>query len=354
MQTSDAGPPTARWITVTPGPLTPQNLNLMPTRADTDGNHHAASRTIAASAVGDDARSARQRFLIIHNPVAGRNRVDLVHDVVRRLEQAGAIGDFISLVECEADTDFAARIGTYDAIVASGGDGTARSIASLLQGHATPLALIPGGTGNVLAAELGLPRDAEGIAHMLLNGPVVRLSTAAVNGAPFLLMIGAGFDGQVIARLPLALKRRVGRIAFGWPVIAALARKPRLFPATIDGQVHDASWLVVANAARYGGPFILSPRTNILSPGFNVVISRATSRRQRLWELLHMMVGRLERAGTIEMRPARAIEIRDAEALAVQVDGEALASPSYRIEADVSGTAMIVPAAALGLARDRD
>ena len=189
---------------------------------------------------------------------------------------------------------------------------------------------------------------------MLLHGPVVRLSTAAVNGSPFLLMIGAGFDGQVIARLPLALKRRVGRIAFGWPVIAALARKPRLFPATIDGQAHDASWLVVANAARYGGPFILSPRTNILSPGFNVVISRATSRRQRLWELLHMMMGRLERAGTIEMRPAREIEIRHAEALPVQVDGEPLASPSYRIEADVSGTAMIVPAAARGPARDRD
>lgn len=319
-------------------------MNRARTHADTNGARDAAAGTAVAAPSGDEARGARRRFLIIHNPVAGRNRVGVVHDVVRRLEQVGAVGDLLSLSECEADTTFAARIATYDAIVASGGDGTARSIASLLQGHATPLALIPGGTGNVLAAELDLPREAGAIAHMLLHGPVVRLSTATVNGSPFLLMIGVGFDGQVIARLPLALKRRVGRIAFSWPVIAALARKPRLFPATIDGQALNASWLVVANAARYGGPFILSPRTNVLSPGFNVVISRATSRRQRLWELISLGFGRLERAGTIEMRPARVIEIGQAATLPVQVDGEPLTSPSYRIEADVSGTAMIVPA----------
>ena len=122
-------------------------------------------------------------------------------------------------------------------------------------------------------------------------------------------MTGAGFDGHVIARLPLALKRRVGRIAFSWPVIVALARKPRLFPATIDGETHDASWLVIANAARYGGPFTISPRTNVVSPGFNVVVSRATSRRQRFWELILLGLGRLEQARTIEMRPARGIEI---------------------------------------------
>ena len=322
-------------------------MNDARTNADTDG-----PRDTAAAAAGDAPPSARRRFLIIHNPVAGRNRVGLVQDVVRRLEQAGAAVDLSSIAECDADASFAARIATYDVIVASGGDGTARSIASRLQGHATLFALIPGGTGNVLAAELDLPRESGAIAHMLLHGPVTRLSTAAVNGSPFLLMIGVGFDGQVIAGLPLALKRRVGRIAFSWPVIAALARKPRLFPSTIDGETHDASWLVVANAARYGGPFILSPRTNVLSPGFNVVISRATSRRQRLWELIHLGLGRLERAGTIEMRPARAIEIGQAAALPVQVDGEVLTSPSYRIEADVSGTAMIVPAASRSLVRD--
>ena len=128
-----------------------------------------------------------------------------------------------------------------------------------------------------------------------------------------------------------------------WAMELAVATPPG--PATIDGETHDASWLVVANAARYGGPFTLSPRTNVVSPGFNVVVSRATSRRQRFWELFLLGLGRLEQARTIEMRPARGIEIHDAAALPVQVDGEPFAATAYRIEADVAGTYMIVPAA---------
>jgi diacylglycerol kinase family enzyme len=325
----------------------------MQTRADSTDDHDAEPRDAATPAEGGETHSVRRRFLIIHNPLAGRNRVGLVRDVVRHLELAGAVVEFLSLTETEADTDFGARLDAYDAVIASGGDGTARSVASLLHGRAIPLGVIPAGTGNVLAAELDLPRDSESIAHMLLQGPVVRLSIGAVNGSPFLLMIGVGFDGHVIARLPLALKRQVGRIAFGWPVIVALARKPQLFSAMIDGRQRDASWIVVANAARYGGRFVLSPRTNVVSPGFNVVMSRATSRRQRLWELLSMVMGRLEQAATIEMRPAREIEIHQADALPVQVDGEPLSSSSYRIEADISGAAMIVPRVPSGVASNR-
>lgn len=329
------------------------HLSPMDTSDDRNRSHDANPQPAAGPPLCDGARHTRRRFLIIHNPIAGRNRVGLVHDVVRRLQEAGAMADLLSLSGDVTNADIATRIGAYDAIVASGGDGTARSIASLLQGHDTPFALIPVGTGNVLAAELGLPRDATAIAHMLLHGPMVRLSTATVNGSPFLLMIGAGFDGQVIARLPLALKRRVGRIAFSWPVVATLARRPRLFTATIDGQSHDASWLVVANAARYGGPFTLSRRTTVLAPGFNVVISRATKRRQRFSELFNLLMGRLERSATIDMRPARDVEIQDAGVLPVQVDGEPLTSTSYRISADVSGTNMIVPAGSVPLDRDR-
>lgn len=323
------------------------HLNHMPIRAEPPIDRSEESPSAAGITPSGESGQARRRFLIIHNPIAGRNRIGLVQDVVRHLEGAGAVADFLSLAEDDAGANggLATRIKDYDAIVASGGDGTARSIATLLRGHEVPLALIPVGTGNVLAAELDLPRDARTIAHMLLHGRVVRLSTAAVNGAPFLLMIGAGFDGQVIAKLPLALKRRVGRIAFSWPVIVALARKPKLFPATIDGQAHETSWLVVANAARYGGPFTLSPRTNVLAAGFNVVVSRATSRRQRIWELFLLGLGRLEKARTIEMRPARDIEIPDADALPVQVDGEPLAASTFRIVADVAGTSMIVPVA---------
>ena len=293
---------------------------------------------------GRDGARGRQRFLIVHNPVAGRNRIGLVREVVQRLEQAGATTHLHLLQEDARDSGRPVSLDAYDALVASGGDGTARSIVSLLSGSSLPFGLIPAGTGNVLAEELQLPRTAGAIAEMLLHGPVIDLSTASVNGAPCLLMLGAGFDGEIIARLPIELKRRIGKSAFGWPILRALARKPRSFDVTIDGKERAASWLVVANAARYGGRFLLSPRTTVLSPGFNVVISRATNRRERLLEVVRLVTGRLEGASTIEMMPAHTIHIANAENLAVQVDGERVAAPLFNAVADVARTPMIVPA----------
>lgn len=285
----------------------------------------------------------RKRFLIVHNPIAGRNRLDIVQEVARCLARGGAVADLHVKEDNVRDDGLPAPIDTYDAVVASGGDGTVRSMVAMLGDTNVPFGLIPAGTGNVLAEELRLPRKASEIADMLLHGPVVTLSTASINGAPCLLMVGAGFDGQVVAGLPMELKRRIGKPAFGWPILTALARKPRTFPVSIDGRAHETSWLVIANAARYAGRFLLSPRTNILSPGFNVVISSATSRRQRLVELFYLVGGRLERARTIQMVPAHAVDIPDAESLAVQVDGEPVASSSYTIISDVARTPMIVP-----------
>lgn len=296
------------------------------------------------TSVGAGANSSgRKRFLIIHNPMAGRNRLDVVREVAQCLERAGAVADLHIKEDNVRDDLLPAPIVTYDAIVASGGDGTVRSMIGMLRGTDVPFGLIPAGTGNVLAEELRLPRKASEITDMLLHGPVAALSTASINGAPCLLMVGAGFDGQVVAGLPVELKRRIGKPAFGWPILTALARKPQAFPVTIDGRAHETSWLVISNAARYGGRFLLSQRTSILAPGFNVVISHATSRRQRLLELLYLASDRLERARTIEMMPAHTVDIPHAERLAVQVDGETIASPSYRVVADVARTPMIVP-----------
>jgi diacylglycerol kinase family enzyme len=313
----------------------------MPLHRDQFHGGPATSATTAARAA--PLPCERRRFLIVHNPLAGRNRVELVREIVRRLEQAGARADQHVLGDHERDERLLAQVDMYDALIASGGDGTARSVVSMLHGRDVPFGLIPIGTGNVLAEELRLPQGADEIANMLLHGPVVGISTASANGAPFLLMLGAGFDGDVIARLLMGLKRRIGKLAFGWPILAALARKPQLFQVTIDGKAHETSWLVAANAARYAGRFLLSERTNVLSPGLNVIISHATSRRERFLELLHLVAGRLEKAESIEMIPAHDVEIPDAEAIAAQVDGEAIAAPSFKIVADVTRTPMIVP-----------
>ena len=160
---------------------------------------------------------SRRRFFLITNPGAGLTGSPLVDAVANALLCAGAE---LTLTQ-PGDIDTArrqvreaARSGRYDAILAAGGDGTIRQVAATLIGTEAPLGIVPVGTGNVLAHEIGLAPQANAIADMLLRGPVIHAVCARANDEPFLLMAGAGFDGRVIAALDHRLKSHVGKAAY--------------------------------------------------------------------------------------------------------------------------------------------
>lgn len=88
---------------------------------------------------------------------------------------------------------------------------------------------------------------------------------------------------------------------------------------------------------------MLTRRTGVLEPGFSVVMSRALNRHQRLAEMLALATGRLEQCPTIEIVPAHSVEIAATAGLPVQVDGDAFAAPSIRLEAAVSSASLLVP-----------
>jgi diacylglycerol kinase family enzyme len=266
-----------------------------------------------------------------------------VDDVMAELGRAGAIVDLKLLPEDARQPLKDVTLTDYDAVVASGGDGTIRGVLERIDGSGVPLGIIPAGTANVLAAELGIRRRAAQIAAVLLTGRVALMSTGQINGSPFLLMGGVGYDGEVVASVSQSLKPQLGRLAYGWPILRALAVKPRKFTATIDGRVHEMTWLIVSNASRYAGKFVLSRRTGVLTPGLNVVTSRAVSRHQRMAEILALTAGQLERCPTIEMVSARQIEIARSEALAMQIDGDRFDAPSVRFEIGRDQVPILVP-----------
>lgn len=284
-----------------------------------------------------------RRFLILHNTRAGHNRIGLVEQVVQCLTREGAVVDLVQRTGGEGADLSGVAAERYDAIVASGGDGTMRHVLADVAGADVPLGLIPVGTANVLAIELALPRGAEDIARMLLDGRTARISTARVNEEPFLLMCGIGLDGDIVGRVREPLKHRVGRLAFVWPTVQAFATRPRLFEATIDGRKREMSWLIVSNASRYGGRFVLTRRTSVLEPGFSVVMSRALGRHQRLAEMMALAAGRLEQCPTIEIVSAQTVEVCASGDLPVQIDGDAFTAPSIRLQANASTASLLIP-----------
>lgn len=203
-----------------------------------------------------------------------------------------------------------------------GGDGTFRSVASALQGRPVPVCVVPMGTGNVLAQEIGLPRDPAGLAEVLMTGAEIDIVGARANDEPFFLMAGAGFDGDVVSGLSHWLKRRIGKLAYSLPVLRNLLKRPAELDVTIDGRPIRASWVVAARASHYAGSFRIAGQASLQRPGLQVVVFKARARRGRALELLALATGQIERCPTIEIHHATKVTISSRVPAKVQVDGD--------------------------------
>ena len=124
-------------------------------------------------------------------------------------------------------------------IVAWGGDGMVQRCVDVLAGSEVPLAIIPAGTANLFATNLGIPSDIEGAVAVGLHGARRRVDLGRFNGERFAVMAGAGFDAAMIRDAGEGgLKERLGRVAYVWTGSKNLRSKP--FRANIE--VDGANW----------------------------------------------------------------------------------------------------------------
>jgi diacylglycerol kinase family enzyme len=288
----------------------------------------------------------RKRLLLVFNPTAGPTGRTLLEHVVREIQRRGGV-----IVPFEAKAG-AARVpapaevqaGGYDAVIAAGGDGTVRELAKSLAGSEVAVGFVPMGTGNVLAHEIGLPTSASGLAGVLLNGPTVSVPGARANGEAFYLMAGAGFDGDVVARLNVLWKRRLGKAAYMSPVLGALSGPLPEIDVTLDGRAYKANWVVVTRARHYGGAFVLCPDAKFTGEMLSAVMVRARSRVSLLRRLLTLPVGRLQHEPGVETVPCRLAVIRSVRPVPVQIDGDPFGTTPLEIEAGGVPFRLIVPA----------
>lgn len=289
----------------------------------------------------------RRRFLILHNRLAGPRRAHRrLSEVVDRL---GHLGCDVEL--CEPDGPEAGRRialaairnKALDAVVVAGGDGTVRQTASCLVGTPMPLGIIPVGTGNVMAREIGLTDDAEAIAACLTEGPIARVNSARANGEIFFLMVGAGFDGRVIAWLNAGLKQHLGKLAYAWPGIRSLLAGPDRLQVRIDGKEFAVAWAVATLRRRYAGSFVLSPDAGLEAGGIRTVMFNPGGRLAMLGNLIAVAAGRVSRqAGVLDVA-GHIIEIGSALPVPVQIDGEPFSTTPVRIVAGGPLLSLIVP-----------
>jgi YegS/Rv2252/BmrU family lipid kinase len=264
------------------------------------------------------------RLLVILNPAAGRGRTRRLRRTLGELERLGC-PVVVEETRGAGDAERLARAaGTgFDRVVAAGGDGTANEVANGLCGSRVPLALLPLGTGNVLANEIGLPRRARDLAVTIATAAPRPIWPGRVGNRVFLTMLGVGFDAEVVGALDAGLKQRIGKLAFLPPILAAWWRdRPRWFVISCDGSRCEAASAVVARSRFYGGRFVLAPGADIAEPALHLVLFRRSGRLAALRYMLAMLCGTVHRLADVTIRVERQLSIEGGEPAFAQVDGE--------------------------------
>jgi diacylglycerol kinase (ATP) len=236
--------------------------------------------------------------------------------VVRRTGPAS--GDAERLAR-EAEADF-------DVIVAAGGDGTCNSVANGMAGSPRGMAVLPFGTANVLAREIGLPRRPEPLAELIATGQARPIWPGRVDGRLFLTVAGSGFDAETVVLVNPWLKRHLGRFAFAWAIVKLWWRyRASELCVEIDGVGHPATTVIAANGRFYAGPYLIAPQGDLAEPMLEFALFRRSGRVAVLRYLAALLLGRLPQRDDITFLRSRGALVSSAAFLPVQADGEIVA-----------------------------
>jgi diacylglycerol kinase (ATP) len=288
--------------------------------------------------------SELRNALLIHNPNAGGGgdgrRKDL--DEARKILAKGGIEAELAETTGPGDaTEIALRAGQEgrQLVIACGGDGTLNEVVNGLarqtNGHRVPLALLPGGTANILAKELTLPWDIPQAAERLITGTVreIALGLATPVNEPeksryFLSVAGAGPDGRITYAVDLELKAKMGIFAYWWQgAVEVLQYKFPMFRVTTQEQSIDGSLVIVGRTKHYGGPFKITTEADLYEDQFELAILTTKSGLRYLSYLPTLWFGDLRKAEGVHFMKADTLlcePINEDEPVYAQVDGEPL------------------------------
>ena len=287
------------------------------------------------------------RAAIVYNP-ASRNapRLDRLQLAARSLRANGWQIDVLSTAG-PGDATACARQAASDGarvVFACGGDGTLNEVANGLAGSACAAGVIRGGMGNVFAKEVGVPRDPEAALRVLLDGSVRRFDLGIAGNRFFLVMAGAGFDAEVVRRVPSRPKRLLGSTSYALWGAATLARfRSRPVDLVLDGKSLevDLFWLLLGNTRSYGGVLDVA-REALADDG--LLDCYVFGRTSRFW--LPAAAARLalrhpERAA-ITFERINQLDITT-PGLAVQADGEYIGQTPMRFAVQPAALSVLLP-----------
>jgi diacylglycerol kinase (ATP) len=274
---------------------------------------------------------AQQPSVLVYNPAAGLRRAGRrLAAIASCLEAAGFAVELVpTTYPGEASLIARAAAARHDfAVFALGGDGTVREVAAGLLGSATLLAVLPGGTTNVVARALGSPTTPLAAARAAAGWVPRTLDVGLCAERPFLMQVTCGIDADIMAATTGAAKARWGRGA----VLAQGLRqwwryRWQELELEVDGQLTTATYAAVCNLAEYAGPFRLAPHAEPDDGRLDLVLFRGRDRWAYLRFAIDLLRGCHARRRDVEIRSVESVRLLGPEGARVQLDGDPLPLP---------------------------
>lgn len=311
-----------------------------------------------------------RKGLLLYNPAAGRVPVrPFVRGIIRPLSAAGWQVEVSETLSGSHATQVARQAAAekYDAVFAIGGDGTVGQVAGGLLNSETALAVLPAGTMNVWATELGL-RTFDWLhnsalrenARLLSNAPVHRVDVGMCNGRPFLLWAGIGLDAMTIRQLEPR------------PRFVKYVSVPEYFAATVwnatiwhgmdlrvwaDDQRVDGHFLlaITTNIRRYvGGMAVLSPNAFLDDGEMDIWLMSGNNVADAFRHFFDLLAGRHLTSDQARRLPFHSARVESDTAFSIQIDGEPmLGGAQAELKIQKQALKVLIPPRALELLKEK-
>lgn len=309
-----------------------------------------------------------RRVALVENPASGQRsprRQAIVRDTIAALRQAGIETDQYTIDGPGSGSQLArqAMERGCDAILVAGGDGTVHEILQCLVGTDVALGVVPLGTANALASDLGLVGSPSKAIHRLIRAepvkvPVGRITFRAQDGSEqsryFTVAAGVGADALLMARMDPVLKRRLGYLLYLIEAFRIWASHPfPLFQASfVNGggtpRTERASQVLAVRVRSFGGALgRLAPGASLHSHNLALLAFKTRSRLRYLLFLLAVITSRQTFTREVELIAADSVECSSINGsstpIYVEADGEVLGHLPVRIEIAAETLTLLVP-----------
>lgn len=268
------------------------------------------------------------KFNLLVNPNAGRGRAgQLFPGIARRLEARGVEFDWHFSAGPGHLTELARNLSGRKGgcLVVCGGDGSLNEVLNGLPETGPVLGVIPCGSGNDLARNLGIPRSVAQACDLLEAGTVRTIDVAAAGVRRYLGIGGAGFDAEVNRRANNTRLHIFPRAVYTWQVLSTLRSfRPREFFITADGWRYEGRimFVAVANTPAYGGGMRISPGSRMDDGCLEVCIVEEMGRLELLANFPSVFGGRHLDHPRFRVLPATRVRIESAARGDFYADGE--------------------------------